>query len=513
MCGIVGIVVKGCTGLFKQTEDSFMQMLYADALRGEDSTGIIGVEKDSTFHISKESSSADYFLFQYARNKEKQIKEAMYNRGRAYIGHNRKRTQGAISDENAHPFVIENDFAFVHNGTLYNHSQLAKNCEVDSQALAIHMRAAIRTAGDSMGKIKASLEDAMSEVSGAYATAFYDQTTHRVYLLRNKDRPLAMIETHSAWYFMSEPLMGAWILSRNGYDYDKMKAVGLGEHELVMFDMDQGSADTKMYKEQLTLKKFHSPSNNQGHSWGGAHHGTNTGESGGKEKTPTNVTADKGGRGKPMKSDKDLKKFRKDWLGRRIAFWVDDYLEHNIGRTVDGDGESKVTLMGGHEDCSYWHNIMADVDLHSLNIHYSEEIGKNKWSGVVGAIGVTKAGVIQIYLEGSKPMIESKTVMAAIADSQIEKSKKFREELGRLTAQELDIMYEEKKYNWAPWQITAANAERSFRMGIKDIEQAARVCKMNENGYVLVQIEHHDGHYLYIGSTGRVYYESAVTLH
>jgi len=60
MCGLVGMIVKGNSGLIKQHEDTFYQLLYADALRGEDSTGVIGVEKDTTFHIAKETLLASF---------------------------------------------------------------------------------------------------------------------------------------------------------------------------------------------------------------------------------------------------------------------------------------------------------------------------------------------------------------------------------------------------------------------------------------------------------------------
>jgi glucosamine 6-phosphate synthetase-like amidotransferase/phosphosugar isomerase protein len=39
MCGIVGMVVKPNNGFSVKTENVFNQLLYADAVRGEDSTG------------------------------------------------------------------------------------------------------------------------------------------------------------------------------------------------------------------------------------------------------------------------------------------------------------------------------------------------------------------------------------------------------------------------------------------------------------------------------------------
>lgn len=520
MCGIVGLVSKQSSGFFQQTETSFFQMLYADALRGEDSTGIIGVERDSTFHIAKEACSADYFMWSLNGKEHNHIKTSMYNRGKAYIGHNRKRTQGAISDENAHPFVVDDNFAMVHNGTLTSYEHLAKGCTVDSEALAIHLRAALLRGGDSMTAIKNELDDALGSVYGAYAVAMYDQKTHRVYLLRNKERPLALFEQENGWYFMSEPLMGAWVLSRNNYDYSKMKALPVEEHMLHMFDLDGNT--TKLYKEQLEPKKPKAPNhNNSGSVWGGSSHRgfatpmRDTSATAANEKDTTQSHC----KGKKMEGEKNLKKFRNAWLGKRVNFWVDDYLEANIGKTVDGDGESKVTLMAGHEDIEYWHTILADVDLHTLGIRYSEDIGRSKWSGVIGTLGLTKGGVIQIYVDGAKPMVESSVVLQLInnakdkaKDTQVQNAKDFKDYIARLLESELDTLYEEKKHVWKTWQISAANAERSFRAGIKTIERAGEICKDVENGFILQQKEQ-GGHFVYVGATGRIYYESSITIH
>ena len=65
MCGIVGMVSKTHVGISKQAEDTFMQLLYANALRGDDSTGLICVEKDSSFHIMKQATEAAWFGPQY----------------------------------------------------------------------------------------------------------------------------------------------------------------------------------------------------------------------------------------------------------------------------------------------------------------------------------------------------------------------------------------------------------------------------------------------------------------
>lgn len=135
MCGIIGGVIRSFYGFDKKTEDTFYQMLYANALRGDDSTGVVFIEKDTSFGIMKTAYSSAFVTDEFHDSKQG---KAMWTQGKAMIGHNRKKTSGAISDTNAHPFVVDDTFAMVHNGTLYSHKHLA-DTEVDSEALAIHL--------------------------------------------------------------------------------------------------------------------------------------------------------------------------------------------------------------------------------------------------------------------------------------------------------------------------------------------------------------------------------------
>lgn len=496
MCGIVGVVTKAHNGLIKRVEDSFFQMLYADAVRGEDSTGVIAVEKDTTFHIAKEAISAEWFI-NSLKVSQSPITNAMWNRGAAYIGHNRKKTIGKISDETAHPFVVEDTFAVVHNGTLRKHHELAPNCDVDSQALAIHLHGAFSRGGSESDAIKAELEDALGKVDGAYALAMYNQDRHRVHLLRNKERPLSVIETEDAWYFMSEPLMGVWILVRNGYTYTKLDLKHLEEHEIVTFDLDKKT----MGVEKLTPKKAVPPTT-------GGLHIIQSSQSRGKTTTETqsNATAGNSKKGNPCKTDKELKKFRHKWEGKRIYFWTDDYLEKNFPRTVEDHGETEVTLMGEHEEISFWHTILADIDMDKLGIKYVEDFATKKWTGIIESIDVTKAGCLQIHMQdGCKPMAPS-TQMDIVRVA-----REYKAKLGKMLQDELNTFYEENKHTMETWQVSAINGERAFRAGINSLTEASVRAKVL--GTILDSHTAADGHLYYTDSEGRVYYESPVVVH
>ena len=350
MCGIVGMVVKGNTGLQRQHEDTFYQLLFADTLRGNDSTGVVGVEKDTTFHIAKEAISAEWFINQFDAHK---IAKDMWRDGKAYIGHNRKSTIGKTTDENAHPFVVNDEFAMVHNGTLFNHRELA-NTTVDSEALAIHLHKAFEA-----DEYREPVEEALGKVYGAYAVAMYDQRKNAVRVLRNKERPMCYVETANAWYFASEGAMLFWILTRNGYAAKDVTIKNLNEHTLLTFDLDKNTAT----EEVLVPKKIIAPT----------------------KITPTlekkytgdisKATYDEG------LSKNSYKKFRKNLIGKKLEWWCDDFVEANYPKTFE-DGETAALLMGVCDSLLIDHTVAAEVDIKELNL-LGTELTERLWTGMV----------------------------------------------------------------------------------------------------------------------------------
>ena len=340
MCGIVGFVCKAQNGFFKKQTDTFFQLLFADQLRGDDSTGLIYVEKDSGFGVLKEATPAAWAAPTMESHDLLKLKMTW---GKALIGHNRKATVGKIVDETAHPFVVDNTFAMVHNGTLYGHRKLA-DTTVDSEALAIHLKPHLGNTFD-----LTAFEKSIGEVDGAYAVAAYDQASHKVSLLRNAQRPLAFVETDDAFVWASEGMMLSWILARCGYDLSKVKAEVLKEHTLLQIDL----ATNTVTRQEYTPKKATPPVT--------------------KVTTPhTTPNGWKAGqnfnRAAGQVSKNEYKRLRKLLIGTRQTFFVDEYLEENFPRTL-AQGETAVTLMGEFDDelfKHYNHNVYAKVDIVSL---------------------------------------------------------------------------------------------------------------------------------------------------
>lgn len=374
MCGIVGVVSRTTTGLFKQGEDTFMQLLYANALRGDDSTGLVCVEKDTSFHIAKQASEAAFYLPQFIGSA---IHKKMFSSGKAYIGHNRKKTVGKVADETAHPFTVDGEFAMVHNGTLYNHRTLA-NTEVDSEALTQVLAKAFEKED-----YIPDLEETLGRVDGAYAVAMYDQRHNVVRLLRNKERPLSMVETPNAWFFASEGMMLFWILSRNGYAMKDVTITPVPEDTVVTFDLDKNTVALEAIKPKKSIPQS------------------------------TKVTTVAGGKVttivKPKKNlpegmtKNSFKRFRRRLLGKRVEWWAEDYVETNFPKT-EAQGETLFDLMGTCDEIFEDHMVSATVDTAILKCP-SQDLYDRLWSSRISEISYdTMTRLITISMEDTVPV-------------------------------------------------------------------------------------------------------------
>lgn len=381
MCGIVGVVLKTTTGFTKNTEDIFSQLVFANTLRGDDSTGIIAVEKDTTFHVMKEASPGYWFMPQYDTSP---IEKAMWSHGKALIGHNRKKTIGSVSDDTAHPFVENDDFAMVHNGTLFGHRQLA-DTEVDSQALTKVLSEAFHKED-----YKESLEETLGRVNGAYAVAMYDQRHNKVRLLRNKERPLSIVETNNAFFFASEGGMLFWILSRNGIDFKDLKVELVPEHTVFDICLDTNTIE----KTEITPKKPKPPvtTHTQMHTGGST-----------KTSTVSGIKFTKKVKEEGL-SKNAFKKFRNKMLGKRVDWWCEDFIETNFPKTED-DGETLFTITGVSDSLAEDHLIRAEVDIKELAFAKGKNVCDRLWSGtIVGLVYERRAKKMIIQVEDCKPV-------------------------------------------------------------------------------------------------------------
>lgn len=331
MCGIVATISKQPNGFSKKQEDVFYDMLFSNTLRGDDSTGVICVMNNQDFGIMKDAWAAPHVI-QYFQGSA--MGRKMFSMGKAIIGHNRKATIGKVEKETAHPFLVGNKFALVHNGTLYNHHELA-NTVVDSEALAIHLSKVLNSNFE-----LSAFEEAIGKVRGAYAVLCYSQETNCVYAFRNKERPLSVFETGQGWHIGSEFGMVGWCSTRNGETIIKDGANYIKEDCLYTFDLTKNTLTKQDYVPKKAMPPMaathtHTPSRTEGGSkykWGSG------------------------------MSKNEFKRLRRKHLNRYIQFYADDYVEKYFPRTL-ADGETLITLMGENDYFGFDHFVTATFDI------------------------------------------------------------------------------------------------------------------------------------------------------
>lgn len=243
MCGIVGFLNGSISNQdYKQERSLFENLLYADAVRGWDSTGIMYV-KGAQAEVYKKAMPASDFLDLKTTSK---ILTGID--GYSYIiGHNRWATAGAVTNANAHPFQV-GPITLVHNGTLKGHRALPGCNGIDVDSLAITKCIA------DMG-----VEKAAPLFNGAFALVWHDSRNDTINLLRNEERPLYfgfVRPRETAPYdvvIASEYQMIYWIAERNGYKVKDVRLVSPGKL-LVFNKKDLGKYEVKEQQPYVAPK-------------------------------------------------------------------------------------------------------------------------------------------------------------------------------------------------------------------------------------------------------------------
>jgi Glutamine amidotransferase domain len=205
MCGIVGIASGYFNGLSGKEATIFQDMLFLDTLRGWDSTGVFGVDKHSNVKIHKAAMPGPSFICtkEFDTFQKDLIKDGLFA-----VGHNRAATRGEITDENAHPFWVDDKIVLVHNGSYKGCHKSLKDTAVDSEAIA-------HTISENT-----NLADALRKINAAYALVWYNTEEHTLNFVRNDERPLWFIESSTgALLWASEKETLHYVLARNDVKY------------------------------------------------------------------------------------------------------------------------------------------------------------------------------------------------------------------------------------------------------------------------------------------------------
>src|SRR5690606_19875606 len=172
MCGHVGMAGE----LTLDAEKAFRTLLILDTLRGEHSTGVLGVGRYTNEPAIVKQVGSPFELFNDQRYDQK-IEKVL---NKVLLGHNRYATQGKINKANAHPYEFGSIIG-AHNGTISNKHALNKGStfDVDSQAIINSI--------DEEG-----IEATIPKLRGAWALVWWDMIDDTINFIRNSERTLYM---------------------------------------------------------------------------------------------------------------------------------------------------------------------------------------------------------------------------------------------------------------------------------------------------------------------------------
>lgn len=235
MCGLVGIIAKNPAGFVGKDAEMFEQLLYTNAVRGWDATGVFGVTKQGNVDIKKQAVTAADFI---STTQFQTFKQNIIQKYHFVLGHNRKATHGDKRDQDSHPFWDKNNkICLIHNGMISNHKSFCKDSTVDSAAIA-----------NALAKAE-NIEDVIEKIEGAYAFIWYDVEKKRLNFIRNSTRPLFISETQSSFIISSEESLAYWIAKRNNTE---IITSGIFEENIPYYiDMD----DKILYKESEAIEQ------------------------------------------------------------------------------------------------------------------------------------------------------------------------------------------------------------------------------------------------------------------
>lgn len=238
MCGLVGTF-----GLSTHREKSaFKWLLHLDVLRGAHSTGIAAIHleaKEDIYSVYKKVGTPEGIYQAYPKDFVDGVYD--YLATDCLIGHNRYATQGAITDENAHPFEFANVIG-AHNGTVIPWSikdlHNADQYKIDSQIIYSQLNHS------------PDLQTVWDAADGALALSWFDKRDRMLHLARNAERPLHYVYTKDGLsiFWASEAWMLETVLARTHIQHTEIKEVA-ANCELSFEITDKGVVE---YFEELT---------------------------------------------------------------------------------------------------------------------------------------------------------------------------------------------------------------------------------------------------------------------
>ena len=210
MCGLVGVASYA---LSNKECKAFEQLLFIDTLRGDHSTGLVGLKSNVATYFKRALSAPDFLQL-------KQTKKLINDSNQMLMGHNRYATKGSIQDDTAHPFTYGNVIG-MHNGTMRTTHQLLDHSKftVDSENIVYNLS-------------KEGIAETYKKMNGSAALVWWDMGEKTINFLRNDERPLfyAITEDGGTLLWASEAYMIRVVAARNDLKVDKIQLFTTNKH-------------------------------------------------------------------------------------------------------------------------------------------------------------------------------------------------------------------------------------------------------------------------------------------
>lgn len=245
MCGINGLI-KFNKNLTKKQKALFKEILKNTELRGGHATGVFMPNM-----VCKIDKPARNFV------RTKLYKQIMEKNTKLLMGHNRLTTIGHESiNSNNHPFMTDR-FAFAHNGTFNNYSEVKRNQELENNGIETDSYVFLQLIDKYVKKMNLSVDKAISnaceEIDGSLACWLWDKDKKQIYLFRRSTyntSPLSIVWFKNMLVFCSDiDYIKEAILSE--YGNANIIHYRLKEREMIRIDM----ATQKIKTFELPISK------------------------------------------------------------------------------------------------------------------------------------------------------------------------------------------------------------------------------------------------------------------
>lgn len=269
MCGIVGIINADnhkssvCVNVFKD-------FLFLDTYRGDDSTGVYLVPKNTYNNtpvlMKKVMPGYDFVNYRPFYNA---VDDTNY---KLYLGHNRLATRGGVSVGNAHPFELydskqDRTITLVHNGTVYNKHELRNGSTFDTDSEAICNSILLD-----------GVEETVEKLDGAFALVWYDDKDGTVNFLRNDKRPFGFIynKGQKRIFFGSDTTLIMPAISKN-HVFGDLKIEQLPVGKWIKYDCNNVEEPLDVKEVKFRAEKVYNNTAYKGRSHSSTYHyGGNT---------------------------------------------------------------------------------------------------------------------------------------------------------------------------------------------------------------------------------------------